>query len=555
MTRTIVRSTGIRFAMVVGVAAAVLAPAAGASAATQRPALGIIVSTGTTPNLQVVASSQMIDAVDQFGLITGVVKNAGSDNVSNVEVDLTFYDASNNVVESDDANTTAFGDLSELAPGEQTGFTTIFDLPAGYDHFSVTSVSGDDDPTPPNHNFTVAITSTADDGNGGTQITGTVTNRNATTAENVDVTFIFFDGTGKPVYSDFTWPDTADSSLAAGQTATFEEDAPPYATVAMVAEADPADSGGGVGDPTPPTCSPCVPFTRIAGDTRVGTAVAASQNQFAPGSATAVVLARDDQFPDALAGGPLAAHVGGPLLLTAPASLDPAAKAEIQRVAPAGSTIYILGGPAAMNTSIDTALTQLGYRPTRVYGANRYATAVAVAKAMGNPTTVFEATGLNFPDALSGGPAAVAKGAAILLTNGKSPAPETTQYLATLGTTTRYALGGPAAAADPGATPLAGADRFETSALIASTFFSSPQTIGVATGSNFPDALGAGPDLGAKQAPLLLMPSSATLSTSLAAYLTNAGATVTTGLVFGGKTAVSDATVGAAQNALFAGTL
>ncbi|HXR41824.1 MAG TPA: cell wall-binding repeat-containing protein, partial [Acidothermaceae bacterium] len=126
---------------------------------------------------------------------------------------------------------------------------------------------------------------------------------------------------------------------------------------------------------------------------------------------------------------------------------------------------------------------------------------------------------------------------------------------ATLGTTTRYALGGPAAAADPGATPLAGADRFETSALIASTFFSSPQTIGVATGSNFPDALGAGPDLGAKQAPLLLMPSSATLSTSLAAYLTNAGATVTTGLVFGGKTAVSDATVGAAQNALFAGTL
>jgi hypothetical protein len=541
----------MRSAAIAAVLAAMF-PTVDVGAVTLKPANGVVVTTGPAPQLTVVATNQLVDTADGAGLATGIVKNTGTGNVSNIEVDLAFYDSNNNVVESDDENTIVFADLDELAPGEQTGFTTIFALPAGYDHFGVTSVTGDDDPTPPNHNFTVAVTNTADDGLGGTSVTGTVKNNNAVTADDVDVTFIFLDAAGKPLFTDYAWPDTADGSLAAGASATFEEDAPSYSSVIMVAEADPA--GATQPPPATVTCSPCVPFTRVAGATRVGTSVAASQDQFTAGAASAVVLARDDQFPDALAGGPLAAHVHGPLLLTAPTSLDPAARAEIQRVAPVGSSVYILGGQAAVSTSVDAALTALGYDPIRVYGANRFATAVAVAKAMGNPTTVFEATGLNFPDALSGGPAAVAKGAAIVLTNGDKPAPETTQYLASISSTARYALGGPAAAADPGATPLVGADRFATSALIASMFFAAPQTVGIATGANFPDALGAGPDLGGKQAPLLLVPSGTTLSTSLGGYLFEAGASVTAGEVFGGTSAVSAATVSAVQNTLFLGS-
>ena len=58
---------------------------------------------------------------------------------------------------------------------------------------------------------------------------------------------------------------------------------------------------------------------RIAGSSRLATAIGASQDQFpTSGSAKAVVLARSDTFPDALAGGPLAAKLGGPLLLTPP---------------------------------------------------------------------------------------------------------------------------------------------------------------------------------------------------------------------------------------------
>ena len=79
---------------------------------------------------------------------------------------------------------------------------------------------------------------------------------------------------------------------------------------------------------------------RIAGASRLATAIGVSQDQFpTTGSATAVVLARSDTFPDALAGGPLAAKVGGPLLLTPPSGLDPTVQAEIVRVAAAGSTV------------------------------------------------------------------------------------------------------------------------------------------------------------------------------------------------------------------------
>ena len=233
---------------------------------------------------------------------------------------------------------------------------------------------------------------------------------------------------------------------------------------------------------------------RIAGSTRLATAIGTSQDQFpTTGSAGAVVLARSDTFPDALAGGPLAAKVHGPLLLTPPTGLDPTVQAEILRVAPAGSTVYILGGASAISATVDTKLTSLGFVPKRLAGTSRFGTAVAIADAMGDPTTVFEATGLNFPDALAGGPAAIKTGGVILLTNGATQTTETAAYLAAHPGGTHYALGGPAAKADPSATPLAGDDRFWTSEAVAATFFQTATTVGVATGLNFPDALAAGP--------------------------------------------------------------
>jgi Peptidase A4 family/ell wall binding domain 2 (CWB2)/Putative Ig domain len=292
-----------------------------------------------------------------------------------------------------------------------------------------------------------------------------------------------------------------------------------------------------------------VSVQRIYGTDAIGTSIAVSQAEFpANGSAQAVVLARSDFFSDALAGGPLAARVGGPLLITPGASLstslDPRVQAEIQRVLPVGRTVYILGGDLALSPDIDATLEGLGYPVVREGGADEYATAVDIAEALGNPRTIFEATGLAFPDALSAVPAAIAANGAILLTDGPTQSPETAAYLAAHPSDFRYAIGGPlaAAGADPTATPVYGQDLYGTSAAVASTFFPLTRTFGAATGAEFPDALSGGVFMGAPatNGPVLLVPPSGSLPPTIASYLSGVKSTVQQGYLFGGPLAVGD---------------
>src|SRR5689334_4562225 len=63
------------------------------------------------------------------------------------------------------------------------------------------------------------------------------------------------------------------------------------------------------------------PVTRVGGGSPADTSVAVSQFTFTPGSARGVVVARDNDFADALAGGPLAGVLGGPVLLTPSSSV------------------------------------------------------------------------------------------------------------------------------------------------------------------------------------------------------------------------------------------
>jgi hypothetical protein len=290
-----------------------------------------------------------------------------------------------------------------------------------------------------------------------------------------------------------------------------------------------------------------VPVQRIYGTDAIGTSITVSQAEFpTAGSAQAVVLARSDFFSDALAGGPLAARLGGPLLITPGASLstslDPRVQAEIQRVLPVGHTIYILGGDLALSPNIDTTLEGSGYTVVREAGADEYATAVDIAEQLGNPSTIFEATGLNFPDALSAVPAAIATNGAILLTDGTTQAPETAAYLAAHSSDFRYAIGGPlaAAGADPAAQAVYGQDLYGTSAAVASTFFPRATTFGAATGTGFPDALSGGVFMGAPatNGPVLLVQPSGPLPAAIASYLVGVAPTLAQGYLFGGPLAV-----------------
>jgi ell wall binding domain 2 (CWB2) len=292
--------------------------------------------------------------------------------------------------------------------------------------------------------------------------------------------------------------------------------------------------------------------TRLSGADRQSTAAAVSAAAFPGGSASAVVLARADQFADALAGGPLAAVKHAPLLLTSSGSLDAVTSAEIQRVLPKGGTVYLLGGTSALSDAVANAVTAMGDVPTRIAGADRYATAVAIAGVMGNPTTAFEASGTNFPDALSAVPAAVATHGAILLTDGAAQSAATSAYL-TAHATSRYAVGGPAAFADPSAIGIAGADRYATSDAVALAFFPTTTGVSVASGANFPDALAGGPVAGVANQPVLLVPGTGALPEPITSYLATHAGGIASAQASGGTTAVADAVLSEVAQSLAAG--
>ncbi len=311
------------------------------------------------------------------------------------------------------------------------------------------------------------------------------------------------------------------------------------------------NAGGGGASAGGGTLPETAPVTRVGAADRVATAIAASEDAFpGTGSAGAVVLARSDAYPDALAGVPLAAALDAPLLLTPPAGLDPSVLAEVQRVLPPGGEVVLLGGDEALSTAVEQAVTAAGYQVVRYGGTDRFATAVDIAHdGLHDPTSVIEASGTDFADALVAGAAAAAHHAAVLLSDGAAAAPATTAYLAAHPGTARTAVGGPAAAADPAASPLVGTDRYATAALVAATFFAAPVELGVASGVAFPDALSGGADTAHRGGPLLLTAPDS-LPAPTAAYLGSVKGTVRGVEVFGGPAAVDDSVLAAVAGAL-----
>jgi putative cell wall-binding protein len=252
---------------------------------------------------------------------------------------------------------------------------------------------------------------------------------------------------------------------------------------------------------------------QFGGEDRMVTATLISQDQFgdtgpltdAGPQTLDIVLARSDDYADALAGTPLAVKLNAPLLLTPGDEMDPDTLDEIDRALYHGGTVHLLGGTAALGPDIVDAITADGFKVVRHAGADRFATAVAIANALGDPAKVLLVTGRNFPDGLSAGAAAAVGGAAILLTDGTTMPPATSGYLAGHPADVKVAIGGPAAQAAPGVTSVVGADRYETSAMLAAQFF--PTTLaaaGLASGENFPDALAGGAHIARFDGPLLL---------------------------------------------------
>lgn len=192
---------------------------------------------------------------------------------------------------------------------------------------------------------------------------------------------------------------------------------------------------------------------RVSGPDRYGTAAQIAV-QFVSGTGHHVYVASGTAFPDALAGGPLAARNGGPMLLLQKDSIPAATAIELGLLAPADITI--LGGPAAVSPAVETALRAFvghdGSRVHRIGGTDRYDTARKIVQ-NGWPTspvgTIYLASGANFPDALAGAARAGATSAPLLLLTATAiPAP-TAAELTFLAPSFLVLLGGPASVGDP----------------------------------------------------------------------------------------------------------
>lgn len=297
--------------------------------------------------------------------------------------------------------------------------------------------------------------------------------------------------------------------------------------------------------------------TRYSGPTRYETAVEISKKGWATTS-NVVVLARGDLFPDALAGAPLAKKYHAPILLTEPTSLNSSTLVEINRLHP--KDVYILGSEDAVYPKVATDLiTNCGIAAGNIHrlgGDTRYDTAALIAQALAPLLNreAFIATGEDYPDALASASVAAFKGIPILLVRGDigQVTTPTASALTTLNVINTYIVGGsdvvPATISqylsDNGRHPtrLEGPTRYETCRAIADWAVREglfPNTISIAVGENFPDALALGPLAARYEAPILLVRTDF-IPNKISEYITNYKDNIFEVLVAGGNDVVSD---------------
>ncbi|MGN6331209.1 MAG: cell wall-binding repeat-containing protein [Motilibacteraceae bacterium] len=221
------------------------------------------------------------------------------------------------------------------------------------------------------------------------------------------------------------------------------------------------------------------PLTRVFGADRYATAVAAGRALFPQARTVVLAPGPDSALVDGLVSAPLARALQAPLLLTATTALSPAVETDVR--AHAVTSAYVVG--AAASSAVRSRLAALGVSVHVVSGRDRFATSVAVSRALsaaggGTDRTAFVGSGLeaNWIDSLAAGGPAAGRAKPVLLT-GPTVLPDVVRAeLVRLGVRTTYVLGSTSAVSAavaaqlPGAVRLGGPDRYATALAIARTF-------------------------------------------------------------------------------------
>ncbi len=199
----------------------------------------------------------------------------------------------------------------------------------------------------------------------------------------------------------------------------------------------------------------------------------------------------------------------------------------------------------------------------RLYGANRYGTAAALATD-GWPDgaeTVLLASGQSWPDALAATPLSAKLDAPLLLTETASLPEDTRRALETLAPSHIIVLGGEravstsatvqaSAAASGAPVPvrrIAGADRYETSVRIAEEVGIADRRVMIASGLSYADALSGSARAGIEGTPIILTRET-NLPQSVRQYLIDYDDDISRAYIIGGPAVVSKDLEGALEN-------
>ncbi|MDO9396825.1 MAG: cell wall-binding repeat-containing protein, partial [Herbiconiux sp.] len=185
--------------------------------------------------------------------------------------------------------------------------------------------------------------------------------------------------------------------------------------------------------------------TRIDGVDRYAVSRRIAMEEFGYDAPT-VFITTGVTFPDALSAVPAAVSQKAPIILVnGTASHLDAETADALRTLRT-SEVVIVGGPASVSTGIKADLSALlgADRVQRIGGDDRYAVAKAVNRQyFAEAPEVYLATGLNFPDALTGGVLAASNGAPLLLARTDCVPGSALDAMNAWGTTRVILLGGP----------------------------------------------------------------------------------------------------------------
>lgn len=243
--------------------------------------------------------------------------------------------------------------------------------------------------------------------------------------------------------------------------------------------------------------------SRIGGVNRVDTSLLLlnkAQNK------SEVVLATGRNFPDGLVAGALAgATKSGVVLTMGTTAIEPETLNKLKSVGT--SKVTIVGGTGAVSQGVEDSLKAAGIQVERIAGTDRYDTAFKVYEHMKNTgklktQSVFVATGRNFPDALAASAVAAKIGAAVILA-------DTPEQVNRVAGTYPYAVGAQTKALMSETVSMSGwfdgKDRYDTAnKLVNWSRWKGGDTVMVAVGTNFADALAAGP-LAASTGQLLVL--------------------------------------------------